>query len=279
MTFRTRLFLTSLAAAALTLLVATTLVSWSVRRTMDGADRAVAGQRGAAGRRNAVASPRRDARRSSTPRRTRSAGSVGRAGHVRRRRTARSSATPSSTPTQLRDASRTTPAGRRSQQARARGPRHRAALQHHARRPTCSTSRCRCATPTRRCSAASGSRCRSPSIGTQLAAVRRIALVAFGAGLLAALGARLGCVGAAEPARARDRRGGRALRGRRLVAAGARLRQRRDRHRRARADDSVARDRPPGGRPRVRSRPHGSHPRRHDRRRARRQRARPACSS
>ena len=35
MTFRTRLFATSLAAATLTLVVSTTLVSWSVRRTMD----------------------------------------------------------------------------------------------------------------------------------------------------------------------------------------------------------------------------------------------------
>ena len=35
MTFRTRLFLTSLAAAAVTVLVATTLVSWSVRRSLD----------------------------------------------------------------------------------------------------------------------------------------------------------------------------------------------------------------------------------------------------
>ena len=35
MTFRTRLFLTSLITSALTLAVATVLVSWSVRRTMD----------------------------------------------------------------------------------------------------------------------------------------------------------------------------------------------------------------------------------------------------
>ncbi len=35
MTFRSRLFATSVATAALTLIVATTLVSWSVRRTMD----------------------------------------------------------------------------------------------------------------------------------------------------------------------------------------------------------------------------------------------------
>ena len=35
MTFRTRLFLTSLLAAAVTVVVATVLVSWSVRRTVD----------------------------------------------------------------------------------------------------------------------------------------------------------------------------------------------------------------------------------------------------
>jgi two-component system, OmpR family, phosphate regulon sensor histidine kinase PhoR len=35
-TFRTRLFATSLAATALTLIVSTTLVSWSVRQSMDG---------------------------------------------------------------------------------------------------------------------------------------------------------------------------------------------------------------------------------------------------
>ncbi len=45
MTFRTRLFLTSLVTAALTLAVATVLVSWSVRRTMsDRIERALISQ-------------------------------------------------------------------------------------------------------------------------------------------------------------------------------------------------------------------------------------------
>ena len=35
MTFRTRIFITSAAAAAVTLAVATTLVSWSIRRTLE----------------------------------------------------------------------------------------------------------------------------------------------------------------------------------------------------------------------------------------------------
>ncbi len=78
--------------------------------------------------------------------------------------------------------------------------------------PTCSTSPFRCTT--RRAAAGGGpagaaadraSATSSPPCG-------RSALVAFGAGLLAALRARLGRIGHPEPPRARHRRSGRALR-------------------------------------------------------------------
>ena len=234
---------TSLAAAALTLVVATILVSWSVRRTIDERIERVAGQRGAAGGRDAVASsaPRRP--RSSTPRRMRSAGWSARASRSSRR-TAPSSATrelDADGAAHARESRR--PAGNPA--GAARRPRRRAALQHDARRPTCSTSRCRCSNPD------------APLLarGPARAAADRASRAARGGAADCArrarrrpprrAGAGLGRVGAPQPPRARDCRGRRALCRRRLVAAGARLRRRRDRHGGARARRLGARDRPP----------------------------------
>ena len=246
-TFRTRLFLTSLVAAALTLVVATMLVSWSVRRTIERPHRALARQRGAAGGRDAVAPSRRDAGASSTPKRTRSARSVGARvtfvapdgavvgdseldgdalAHAREpRRPARD------------------PAGA------PRGTRHRAPLQHDASGPTCCTSpspvtNADGAAARGRPPRAAADR-RRPSSSRRCAGLRSSR---FGAGLLAALALawatsallsrRVRAIAAVAERYA----------ARRLVAAGPRLRHRRDRHGRAGAG-RFGRGRSAAGRP------------------------------
>ena len=153
---------------------------------MDAPIERVAGQRGAAGGRDAVAPPRRDAARSSTPKPTRSDARSARASPSSRR-TAASSAIPSSVPTELRTLENH--AGRPEIAAVAQpGPRHRAPLQHHARPPTCSTSRFRSANPDAPLLAEV--RLALPLTEHQHRSSQpcgRLALVAFGAGLLAAL--------------------------------------------------------------------------------------------
>ena len=170
---------------------------------MDAAHRAIARQRGAAGRRDAVAPPRRDprgARRRGgrarpTGRRARHVRRAGRHGgrrlRARRRRSSRRS--------------RTTRGRPEVQQARAEGlgiaRRYSATLDdRHAlrRRPG--------AQPGRAALATCGWRCRSPSIGEQLAAVRpHCAASPSASGLLAALGLAWAFSALAEPSRSGDR--------------------------------------------------------------------------
>ena len=270
-TFRTRLFLTSLVTAALTLLVATVLVSWSVRASRASASSArSSARRGWPPKRCRTVRP--PAAPSSTPRRMRSAGGR-RAGHPRRVGRHASSAIPSST-ARRSPRSRTTASGRRSSRRAATASASRAGTA----RPS-GADMLYVAVPVNNPAlpALGFVRLALPltDVAEQLAAVRRIALAAFGVGLAGRPGAGVDRPRLLLSRRVQsDRRGRRALRARRLVAAGARLRQRRDRHRRARPGRRGAGDRPARRRPRLGSRPHGSHPRRHDRRRAGRQRPR-----
>ncbi len=276
-TFRTRLFLTSLVTAALTLAVATVLVSWSVRRTIERADRARARQsrRGWRPRRCRTARP--PARRELDAEADALGALVGARvtlHRARRRRRRRLRA-------RRRGAATVENHGDRPeiQQARRDGTRHVAPLQHDGQAPTCCTSPCR--SPTRRCRRSAFVRLALPLTDVDRAARRRApdrARSAFGVGLVAALALawttsmllsrRVRAI-AAVAERYAARRLSRPARDYGTDEIGTR---------RAGARRLGARDRPPGGRPGVGSRPHGSDPRRHDRRRAGRQRARPAAA-
>ena len=100
----------------------------------------------------------------------------------------------------------------------------------------------------------------------------------FGAGLAAGRRPDLDLLGAAGAPAPRDRRARAALRAGQLRPIGSRLRPGRDRRRGAHARLADARSGQPSGRARSGSRADGGDPVGHDRRRPRRQRARPAAA-
>ena len=185
MTFRTRSFVSALATAAVTLTVADDddVVERAAERRRP--HRAVAHQRGPPRRRNTVAPAAGYA--SGARRRSRCAGPprVG-ARHLHRRRRHASSAIRQLTTEELQRRSRITATVPKCCRRGARGSASPGAT---ARRSTstCSTSPSLSATRRRRCSARFAWRCRSRTSATQLAALRRTALVAAAAGLGTAL--------------------------------------------------------------------------------------------
>ncbi len=230
MTFRTRLFLTSLATAALTLVVAAVLISWSVRRTMgDRIERSLISQTRLAAEtlshRQAASGAELDGE----------ADALG--GLVGARVTL--------------VASDGVVIGDSDLDGEAL-----AAVENHGNRPEIEQARREGLGISRRYSttvrtdllyvAVPVNNPALPGLGfvrlalpltdvaEQLAAVRRIALVAFAVGLVAALAVAWIDVHAGQPSRPGHRRGRGTVCARRLVASGARLRKRRDWHGRAR---------------------------------------------
>ena len=195
------------------------------------------------------------------------------------RRTAPSSATRSSTPTSCAR-SRTTPDAPEIQQARARGARHRAALQHDAddrhalrRGPGQESGR----------AAARGGPARAAAHRHRRRSSRRCAgcaLVAFGVGPARGARAGLGRVGARSAgACGRSPTWPSAMRPAISRSPRATTAPTRSARWRACSTTRCARSAAAPTRPRDRPRAHGGDPRRHDRRRPGRQRRRGACSS